>query len=607
MHMGADCAVRADFVAAWWSAHGRGRARGGWRRLAGLYGLLFSVFIDACSFDRQPLFVPPEAPKPSDQDAAAVELAGSGGTPATPIQTGAAVGDETDAGRAYDGDAGGDAARHCRPGAAMSCKDGMLQRCRADGQGYERSACGALGCDAAGQRCNECAPNQLSCREDRLTQCGADGRVAREEVCAMGCGMGPGGAAACNVCKPDSAQCRDTQLLRCRAGQWQTTACTKGCDQAVRQCVERKLVPANLRPDICQVTASLDHVFAGEIELNTDDDCDEVVTQQPGVPEICVHIFAHILVAEGATVRARGKRALALVATETLRIDGTLSVSAIGATSGAGSVLAGPGIGAAARAPAGAVGLASAAGGGGGGHATRGAPGGAATERCDRTTCSVVAGAGGVAYGDATLAPLIGGAAGGRNGAGTITRRDAPGGGGGALQLVACGQLMLGATAVLEANGGGGGGGVPAAGAALNDGAGLGAGAGGGSGGVILIQARTATLSAAARLVANGGGGGGASSGTGQAGQLRAGQPGDDGQRNADKARGGLTADDARSGGSGGTREPPEAGLAAGRLQAAGGGGGAAGRIRIELGSGPPKLDGLVVSPGASAATVRFE
>jgi len=173
------------------------------------------------------------------------------------------------------------------------------------------------------------------------------------------------------------------------------------------------------------------------------------------------------------------------------------------------------------------------------------------------------------AYGGATLIPLLPGSAGG---SGAV----APNGlGGGALQLVAGGKLLLGAGAFVSAGGGGG----------LYGGNDSQQAGGGGSGGAILIEA--SDVSILGTLAANGAGGG---------------------QGLGDKGEDGRADDMPAAGGDNGTGiGPGGAGSAAASLDGAtggtngvdnpGGGGGAAGRIRINTPTGMVDLSKAIVSP----------
>jgi hypothetical protein len=578
------------------------------------------VLVSACSFDRQPLF------EPVNGDAGILTPVTAGtGTAGKPIGSGGQSGggsgtvvygdasvdidSETPGDAATPGDAG---APTCQPGSVMSCSGGVAMTCNASGETYDSVPCGTPGCASDGTRCNACQPAQTSCRGTELVACGADGRVARTETCSLGCGAAGGGTPACFACMPGNAMCSDANSLRlCGAdGQWAISACTQGCDTDLNQCSDGRLVPTNLPDDVCLATNTDDYDITTDSELDSDKGCWQVIPQGDGMPDICVFEVGKLQVREGITLRIKGSRAVALVATKDAKIDGVVSVSAVGVTAGPGVARSGAGTGGTATSGTVSQTLLDNAAGGGGGHGTPGAAGGTAMLTCSGGNCTLTGGAGGGTYSNQQIVPLQGGSSGGLNSVVNTTPKDAAGGGGGALQLIACRSLTLGANSVIEANGGGGSGGtfVQATGSGMGAGARgdtLGGGAGGGSGGAILIQARALSVKDGAIIVANGGGGG---SGAGIDGNTRAnGMPGADGQRSTKAAAGGRAVADSLPGGAGGAVEAPVAGGASTRLaEAAGGGGGAVGRIRIETGSGTAVLDGGVVSPTATIGRTEF-
>jgi hypothetical protein len=220
------------------------------------------------------------------------------------------------------------------------------------------------------------------------------------------------------------------------------------------------------------------------------DDCDgndfvfAYLTQgdQSGVG---VYIARSIHIEPGVSINVDGSRPLVLVSLTTFLDQGTIDVS--------GDDLPGRG-GAGGYSYSGdlpAVGL----GPGGGGSATETIAGGGGSNcGIGGAGVNVAAGgpsvAGGPAAGNATIIPLVGGSTGG---AGV----EDPGGGGGALQIVAGTSFTLDAQGKLGAGGGPGN----------ESGDSNQMAAGGGSGGAILIEAPTVTISGT--IAANGGGGGG--------------------------------------------------------------------------------------------------
>ncbi len=422
------------------------------------------------------------------------------------------------------------------------------------------------------------APGTDAPRDDgAITDGGPDARpTCSNPDCIFGCDEAT--PDTCYLCPPSSLTCSDdgtvSALVDCDASGMVAgvTPCWAGC--AGTECLT--LEPTNLPADICATPSGRDLSLGvgASLVIDTSDDaqCDMVVTQAGG-PEICLKRYAMVFVGEGSVLRtaAGATRALAIVATNRMQLEGTIDASAVGASTGAGSVDDGEGTAASEVGD----------GGGGGGFATAGASGG---------------GGGGVAGGDAhgaaDLVPLVGGSSGGDGSPpGGTPSAALGGGGGGALQLVACGILDFRSTATLRSGGGGGEGGP--AGAGAFEGAG---GGGGGSGGAILVEA--GTLMFQGTIVANGGGGGGGAQ-TGGSG----GTDGADGRTSF--GMGGAGEGMAGAGGAGGADAlaPVNGSVAtATTLWGDGGGGGAAGRIRLNLRPGAVITTGLI-SPSPSIGT----
>jgi hypothetical protein len=330
------------------------------------------------------------------------------------------------------------------------------------------------------------------------------------------------------------------------------------------------LAPSNLPEKTCATPAatSLD-VPSGTFAIDTNVGCDSIVSQ-PGGPEICVRKFQTVVVSSGAALTVTGTRALALVATSAMVIDGRIDAGPTGTTNGPGTVASGTGD----------SGMTS-SGGGGAGHGSPGAAGGA--------NAGFITAPGGPASGTPELVPLRGGARGGAGGASSLGAA-AGGGGGGGLQLVSCATLSVNATGVVEAGGAGGAGALAIPGA--------GGGGGGGSGGGILIEGVDITVSGT--LAANGGGGGegGSPSTSGNAGW--------DGQPSLNPAPGGSGGSVAGDGGSGGARFVSAfSGMGGSGTAASGGGGGGVGHIRINVTpSGAMNLtQAAVISPAHTLGT----
>lgn len=346
--------------------------------------------------------------------------------------------------------------------------------------------------------------------------------------------------------------------------------------------------PSNLPADTCDMAGSKDLTVGAteSITIDTSGSCDATLAQTGG-PDICVFKYANIDIADDGTVTVSGNRALVLVGTDSVVVNGLIDVSAAGDKSGPGAVTD----------RTGGAGGARENGGGGGGFGTQGALGGLGGGS------TATAGAAGVAYGTEPLTPLMGGAPGGSNGP-AASRLAMGGGGGGALHLVSCADLNIGATAVLDAGGGGGQGG-PGGTSFI----GAGAGGGGGAGGALLIEAVSVTIASGAVLVANGGGGGGGGVTSTSATTPGAnGAPGEDARRSVMAAAGGDGPVENGSGGSGGVAgtAPTEGENASVSTGVGGGGGGAVGRIRINVRMGSsPKTSGAVISPAPTTGPVN--
>jgi len=201
------------------------------------------------------------------------------------------------------------------------------------------------------------------------------------------------------------------------------------------------------------------------------------------LPPSGIFNFTTITVTSGITVtftRNAANTPVILLATGTVTLTGTLEVSGSPGGSLGRPGLGGPGgfeggkgadgvtlnLGGYGLGPGGgSPGRDSQAGGGGGGYATAGQGGGVCTN------CSVVGipGAGGPAYGNPALRPILGGS-GGAGGGTTLGGGYAGGGGGGAVVLASSTSIALGtaSTDVIRATGGvGGNGGGGGAGGAI--------------------------------------------------------------------------------------------------------------------------------------------
>jgi hypothetical protein len=322
------------------------------------------------------------------------------------------------------------------------------------------------------------------------------------------------------------------------------------------------LIPSNLPMETCLVDGISDLIVDIETRIDTDADCDEVLEQTGGGPEICLKRFHDVTVPSDSLIRVSGSRALALVATGSMIVDGFIYARAVLSTSGPGASSLPAGRGEDGQ---------DGRGGGGAGHGSSGGLGGGVV-------------AAGISYGAPTLVPLQGGSSGGASFAvedGNLQSLPG-GGGGGALQLVSCTHLEVRGT--IDVSGGGGRGWMELPTPTIG-------GSGGGSGGGLLIEA----LDVAVRgtILAFGGGGGG--------GSTAASSPGGNGSGSSQGISGGIP-----GGGRGGALNPPGPGEDR-SPDGSGGGGGAAGRIRINVRPGTsPDLSGEI-APAPSVGEVGLQ
>lgn len=304
------------------------------------------------------------------------------------------------------------------------------------------------------------------------------------------------------------------------------------------------------------------------------------VLAQEGGPELQVWAVEQLTIDPGVQLDVVGQRALVIMATTTIVIDGELSVGARGSLSGpAGDREADceTGRGTAGKSQT-ADEVTGGSGGGGGAFAASGGNGAAIPDLEEDDPSP-----GGSAVGSLSLTPLRGGCAGGAGGIAAVSGGDG-GGAGGALQLVAGTGIDI--DGVVTSRGGGGGEVIGPSGG----------GGGGGSGGGILIE--THALSVDGAITANGGGGGegGRTSGVSDAGQngrdgdgLRAGG-GFGLSFGGNGGRGGATLEARGEGGSEGASSDEAA-------AGGGGGGGSVGVIRLRAIDGIDRSVFSVISP----------
>jgi hypothetical protein len=399
-------------------------------------------------------------------------------------------------------------------------------------------------------------------------------------------------------CVVGSARCNGNTLVECKVtdgGRGEVSRfCPLGCVTSPSTMC-RELVPSNGISKTFLTSGKDDLVVSsGTVTINSD--TGQIiglstsitpvlgkVTQTNGL-SIRVLGFKSIQIRSGATVNVVGPNALALMASGSVSIEGTINVTGVGSTPGPGggqgatstsTTAGGPGAGNngstfAISSPT----LNLVGGGGGGGHGGYGGEGGHGVYG----VYSANGGLGGKPHGDKELTPLSAGGGGGLGGGSSGGVGGDGGGGGGAIQVVSAVSITIGKGSGLSGiNAGGGGGGAASA---VERG-----GGGGGGGGAILLEAPEVTLLAGGTIAANGGGGGGGSGATTGA------KPGSAGELEAKVTAGGTPSSQGGKGGDGaaGTALPGDQGSAG---QAAGGGGGGAGILRLNTHSGSAKING---------------
>jgi hypothetical protein len=399
-------------------------------------------------------------------------------------------------------------------------------------------------------------------------------------------------------------------------------ACAFGCDASGLAC--RPPAFSNVSADVVEgATARL--VIERGVEAELDTDTGAMGSLRPGGAGIrngvgfypgtsttpSVLTVATLTLEERARLRLRGTRAVVIVASGDVVIDGTIDASAgcrdgaarcAGPGGGTGGYVermtvvaaggCGPGLDGRAIGSRTDVGFrySNCFGGGGGAHGQAGARGAPPGPGGDPGALGgAIDGCGGD-----SLAPLVGGSGGGAARVG-----GEGGGGGGAVQIASATRIEIGERGAVLASGAGGAGAgfvnvYPGSRGAYPVGGG---GGGGGAGGGILLEAPVVAVSFGAVLVANGGAGGGSSTEGTRV------YDGEDGRPDEEPARGGTPGVDCdpsdacgRGGDGGSLVSTPTEGQY-------GGGGGGAGRIRIRATTVGLSVDaGAIVSPAYSTA-----
>jgi hypothetical protein len=319
-------------------------------------------------------------------------------------------------------------------------------------------------------------------------------------------------------------RCDGDDLLICDAGDVMRVPCRLGCSEASGTATCGNMIPSNVDSDLWMESAE-DLEVEGHLSLNTSEcDSDAVITTvvpQTDAPELCVISVAAFRIREGAAMSVFGSRPLVVMATDEVRIDGILDLSATGGESGPGGFRGGTGGGAVelwngggpfGGGVGGHEGAFDDGGGGGGGFCGGGGDGGDGGFGGRAS-----GGTGGATVMPAwQLSPLFGGSGGGRGrGAFGSSGSNAGfgGAGGGALQISTPTRIRLGGRILA-----GGGGGLPGRnlfGSTQN----WGSGGGGGSGGAVLLEAPEVSFDGGAVVAAGGGGGGGGGASDGEAGE----------------------------------------------------------------------------------------
>lgn len=403
-----------------------------------------------------------------------------------------------------------------------------------DASSIDAEAVDAEAVDAMTDPPPPCSASTIECNDatNVYTECSAEGVVTRQFNCPLGCA-------------PDE----------------------KCFEVAPRNGLASYVDMVRERNDLPTVT------FTGMSRVQTDDG---VVFNGPNtivVPSVPLAGVGRVFLFEQVTISGimdvDGASAMVIVADGDVIIDGTLDISAEGASSGPGARFSGPCAGGAA------VGTLPTPGGGGGGRHMRGGDGG-------RDGGGELGGGGGPQVVDESLEPLEGGCVGGAS-ADLTQHVSSGGGGGGAVHIVSRSRIVIMGQGKLDASGGGGGLGV--------DTDNLAGGGGGGSGGGIFLEAPEVILDGSGVVLSTKGGSGAAPGDAPTA-------PGQDGGTSVGAAPGGTAAGQP-SGGSGGIiNTPPTPGGNGTGSGSGAGGGGASGvtQIRTRTGAINPQGGAVILS-----------
>ena len=428
-----------------------------------------------------------------------------------------------------------------------------------------------------------CVPNPTptACVGNTPRYCGPDGSWRSGTPCAAGSTCLSGVCA----CATQRASCVGSTLVICKGDGTAATPveCPAGCDGTTARC--RKVVPSNgLGTDFYEAT--FDWIAAPGVAISTGDAVTQptmtgggtpliAMVPQASGPEIAVFKFHSISIPEGVAVRITGSRPVALVASTTASIAGTIDVSSsYDIDGGAGANLGACAPGHSPTDTGGSPSKRWGCGASGGSYGTVAGTGGTANNQ----TC-MIASVDNSACTNVALVPLIGGGAGGSSWSDNPEGPSLLGGsGGGAVQIVAGASISVSGT--ITASGGGGGFRRWSYWGKMYDQLpGNYGGVGGGSGGAILLEAPVVLLSGG--LFVNGGGGSGgvlasalALPPAGQNGGVFTGGEAAAAGSDSNSGLGGVGASGSTVAGSG-TRAMLDG------ASGGGGGGGGAGRIRV--------------------------
>ena len=352
------------------------------------------------------------------------------------------------------------------------------------------------------------------------------------------------------ACTPNEfAQCRGDKALACNAtgDNYELLTCEHGCSADENGCkpappcntldCQKHIIPRYVPSECNELATKADYTISADTTLDTANElmCTSFVTQTTG-PEICVIHAGTITIDAGATLTAKGPRAIALVADAMLKIDGVLDANGRSGNAAGGGTRSSGGTSNNAKA------------GGGAGYRTDGGAGASASGDGQAFN-----GGGALAH-PSTITDLLGG-----------PRTYVTNNGGGALTLVSC-RGAIKVTGTVDVGGGGGRGAQN-----LNQ-AGYFYAEGGGAGGTVVLQGMTIEVTGG--VFANGGGGG-----AGKTTQLEPlAENGAPGGRSTTPASGGAVGT-AEHGGSGGTGTNPGPGGSNNTTDRGGAGGGAAGYL----------------------------